>query len=103
MRKITVSRPQLHFPFIKGKILIDGSEREIIKARKTVTLEIADGYHDIQITFASIPPTHSNVVPIEPTDGDLTFEVKIVVTPSSSPNMDGESTHTPTYAKLTRI
>ena len=103
MRKLTVIRPQrIHFPFTKGKILIDGQEREVVKAGKTVSVEVADGYHDLQVTFASIPPTYSNVVPIEPTDGDLTFEVKIVVTPGSIPNDDGEGTHTPTYATLTK-
>ena len=105
MRKITVSRPQrIHFPFTKGKILIDGSEHGLIKGGQTVTIEVADGYHDLQVTFASMPPTHSNVVQIEPTDGDLSFEVRIVVTPGRLQS-DGEDiigSSTPTYAELKR-
>ena len=80
MRKVTVSRPQkAQLPFSKGKILIDGSEREIVKAGKSVTFEIPDGNHDIQLVFKAVPPVSSNVLRIESTDGDTSFEVNITV------------------------
>ena len=94
MRKITITRPQrIQFPFIKGKILVDDVECEVIKAGKTVTFEIPDGLHDIQILFASLPPVHSNVLHIEAHEGDTAFEIKIKV-PLSNEN--------PTYAELIR-
>jgi len=94
MRKITLSRPQkIQFPFTKGKILIDGSECETVKAGKTVVFDIPDGFHEIQVTFASLPPTISNILVIEESDGDVSFEVKIKVPMSNSG---------PTYAELTR-
>jgi hypothetical protein len=95
MRKATVSRPQKAvFPFTKGKILIDGSEREIVKAGKSATVEIPDGNHIIHVVFGGIPPTESNSLPINAADGDLSFEVKIKV---PLRNTD------PTTAELTRI
>ena len=93
MRKITVARPQkIQLPFSKGKILIDNKECEIVKAGKTVEFEIPDGGHDIQVVFAALPPVNSNVLRIEPSDGDVTFEVKIIVPVKSDS----------TYAELTR-
>ena len=80
MRKITVSRPQkLQFMFTKGKVLIDGIEREIVKAGKSAVLEIEDGSHRIQVIFASLPAVESNELTINPSDGDVAFEVKIKV------------------------
>ena len=94
MRKITVERPQkIQLPFSKGKILIDDNECETVKAGKTVTFEIPDGGHDIQVIFAAVPPVNSNVIRIEESDGDIAFEVKIKV---PLKNTD------PTYAELTR-
>ena len=93
MRKITVIRPQrMQFPFIKGKILINAKECEIVKAGKTVVFDVPDGSHDIQVIFASLPPVNSNVLRIGQSDGDMTFEVKIKV---PLKNTD------PTYAELT--
>ena len=93
MRKVTVVRPQkIQLPFSKGKILIDNNECEIVKAGKTVTFEIPDGGHDIQVIFAALPPVNSNVLQIEPSDGDITFEVKIIVPLKNDT----------TYAELTR-
>ena len=95
MRKITLSRPQrLQLPFSKGKILIDGSEGEIVKAGKTVVFEIPDGVHDIQVIFAALPPINSNTLHIEQSDGDMALEVKIKVPLKSTD---------PTYAELARI
>ena len=80
MGKITLSRPQkVLLPFSKGKILIDGSERETVKAGKTVEFEVPDGHHDIQVLFAAVPPVNSNVVHFEQSGDDLAFEVKITV------------------------
>ena len=94
MRKITVIRPQkLHFLFTKGKILIDRNECELVKAGKTVEFEIPDGTHDIQVTFAVAPPVNSNVLTIEESDGDTTFEVNIKVPLKNA---------VPTYAELTK-
>jgi hypothetical protein len=94
MRKITVNRPQkIQLPFSKGRILIDGSEREVVKAGKTATFEIPDGNHDIQVIFAAQPPVNSNVLHIEQSDGDMVFEVKIKVPLSNND---------PTYAELTK-
>ena len=94
MRKVTVSRPQKAvFAFTKGKILIDGSEREVVKAGKSATFEIPDGNHRIQVVFASIPPTESDLLQINASDGDTGFEVKIKVPLS---NMDS------TTAELTK-
>ena len=94
MRKVTVSRPEkIKLPFSKGKILIDGNECETVKAGKTTTFEITDGDHDIQLVFKAIPPVNSNVLRIDSTDGDTSFEVKITVPLSSDE---------PTYAGLTR-
>ena len=94
MRKITVIRPQrIRLPFSKGKILIDGNDCEVVKAGKTVVFEISDDSHDIQIIFAGLPPVSSNVLRIEQSDGDMTFEVKIKVPLN---NAD------PTYAEITK-
>ena len=94
MRKITVTRPQkIQFPFTKGKILINGTECAVIKAGKTVEFEIPDDARDIQVTFAVAPPVQSNVLQIDPADGDAAFEVKIKV---PLKNTD------PTYAELTK-
>ena len=80
MRKVTVSRPQkVKLPFSKGKILIDGNECEIVKAGKTATFDVPDGDHDIQVVFAAIPPVESNVLRIDSSDGDMSFEVNIKV------------------------
>ena len=93
MRKITVARPQkMQLPFSKGKILIDDNECEVVKAGKTVTFEIPDGGHSIQMIFPAAPPVNSNVLHIEPSDGDLSFEVKIIVPLKNDA----------TYAELTR-
>lgn len=92
MRKVTVIRSQKVLPFSKGKILIDNNECEIVKAGKTVVFEIPDGGHDIQLVFAAVPPVNSNVLRIEESDGDVVFNVKIVV-----PLKNDE-----TYAELTR-
>ena len=95
MRKITVSRPQkIQLPFSKGKILVNGSERENVKAGKTVVFEIPDGNCDIQVIFAAQPPVSSNIFHIEQSDGDITFEVKIKVPLSNND---------PTYAELTKL
>ena len=94
MRKITVIRPQkIQFLFTKGKILIDNSECAIVKAGKTAVFDIPDGSHDIQVIFATLPPVNSNILRIEPSDGDTSFEVKIKV---PLKNTD------PTYAELTK-
>jgi len=94
MRKATVNRPQkIQLPFSKGKILIDGKECEVVKAGKTASFEIPDGGHDIQVIFAAIPPVESNILRIEPSDGDMVFDVKIIV-----PLRNDD----PTYAELTR-
>ena len=94
MRKATVNRPQKAvFPFTKGKILIDGSECEVVKAGKSATFEIPDGTHSIQVVFAGVPPTESNFLQISASDGDTSFEVKIKVPLS---NMDS------TTAELTK-
>ena len=77
----------------EGKILIDGSECEIVKAGKTATFEIPDGSHDIQVIFGAVPPVNSNVLRIEQSDGDMAFEVKIKVPLKNSD---------PTYAELTK-
>ncbi|MDL2218240.1 hypothetical protein LJC27_06235 [Christensenellaceae bacterium OttesenSCG-928-M15] len=88
MRKVTVHRPQkMQFPLMKGKILIDGSECAQVKAGKEVAFEIPDGAHGIQVHFASVPPTQSNILPISELDGELIFEVKIIV-----PLKGGETT-----------
>jgi hypothetical protein len=58
-----------------------------------VTFEIPDGNHDIQVAFGSLPPVNSNPLPINGSDGDTSFEIKIVV-PVSSQNS--------TYAELMR-
>ena len=80
MRKVTVKRPQrFKLLFSKGKILISGNELGIVKAGKTVTLDIPDGNHDIQLVFAAIPPVESNVLHIDSSDGDTSFEVDIKV------------------------
>ena len=80
MRKVTIARPQkIQFPFIKGKILIDGKECEVVKAGKTAEIQISDGSHDVQVTFASIPPTNSNPIYIDEADGDLELVVNIKV------------------------
>jgi len=94
MRKVTVNRPQkLKFPFTKGKILLDGTERETVKAGKTAMFEIPDGDHDIQLVFASIPPVESDILRIDSSDGDTSFEIKISV-PLNNENS--------TYAELTK-
>ena len=93
MRKVTVARPQrIQLPFSKGKILIDDKECETVKAGKTTAFEIPDGGHDIQVVFAAVPPVNSNVLRIEQSDGDVEFEVKIVVPLKNDT----------TYAELTR-
>ena len=93
MRKITVVRPQrIQLPFSKGKILVDDNEFETVKAGKTTVFEIPDGGHDIQVVFTAVPPVNSNVFRIEQTDGDIVFEVKIIVPLKNDP----------TYAELTR-
>jgi len=81
MRNVTVNRPQkFPFPFTKGKILIDDAEHEAApKAGKSVTFEVPDGNHCIQVVFASIPPTESNELTIEASDGDTAFEVRVKV------------------------
>ena len=80
MRKVTVKRPQkVKLPFSKGRIMLNGTEREIVKAGKTVTFEIPDGNHDIQVIFAAIPPVNSNALRIDSADGDTTFEIEIIV------------------------
>ena len=95
MRKVTVSRPQKAvFPFIKGKIFIDGNECETVKAGKTTTFEIPDGYHSIYVVLKGVPPTESNSLQINASDGDASFEIKIKV-PLSNMN--------PTTAELTKI
>ena len=94
MRKVTVNRPQkIVFPFIKGRILIDGNECAIVKAGKTTTFEISDGHHSIQLIFGGIPSVESNIFHIDSSDGDTSFEVKITV---PLRNVD------PTYAELTK-
>ena len=93
MRKVTVNRPQkIVLPFSKGKILIDGNELGIVKAGKSATFEIPDGNHDIQLVFKAIPPVNSNVIRIDSSEGDTSFEVKITV-----PINNDE-----TYAELTK-
>lgn len=80
MRKATLSRPQkMQFPLIKGNICLDGSDCAQVKAGKEVTFEIPDGAHEIQVYFASVPPTSSNVLSISELDEALAFEVKIIV------------------------
>ena len=93
MRKVTVSRPQKAvFAFIKGKILIDGSESAIVKAGKSATVEIPDGNHSIQVVFAGIPPTESNFLQINASDGDTSLEVKIKVPLSNTDSTTAELT-----------
>ena len=95
MRKVTVNRPQkIKLPFTKGRILVDNNENAIVKAGKTVTFEVSDGYHDIQVVFAAIPPVNSNVLRIDTTDGDTNYEVKINVPLSAND---------PTEAVLTKV
>ena len=95
MRKVTVNRPQkMKLPFSKGKILLNNNEHEIVKAGKTVTFEIPDGYHDIQVVFAAVPPVTSNALRIDTMDGDTIFEVKINVPLNAD---------LPTEAVLTRV
>ena len=80
MSKVTVSRPQkLKLPLIKGKILLNGNEVEIIKAGKTATFEIPDGKHNLQVVFGSVPPTNSDIIYIDSADSNLSFEVNIKV------------------------
>ena len=80
MRKVTVSRPQkIHLPFSKGSIMIDDKEFEVVKAGKTVTFEIPDGNHSIYMAFKALPPVTSNELLIAASDGDTSFEVKIIV------------------------
>jgi len=94
MRKVTVNRPQkAKLPFSKGKILIDGNEHAIVKAGKTAAFEIPDGNHDIQVVFKAVPPVTSNVLRIDSSDGDMSFEVKITVPLKSEE----------TYAELTKM
>jgi hypothetical protein len=77
MRKVTIARPQkIIYPFIKGIVLFDREEREILKAGKTVVFEIPDGRHDIQILLKALPPTYSNVVFIGEKEGDLSLDVE---------------------------
>ena len=86
MRKVTVSRPQkIQFPFTKGKIIVGDKECAQVKAGKTETFEIPDGRQDIQVKFSSIPPTESNVITIDESDGDLNFEIKIKVSMNNDP------------------
>jgi hypothetical protein len=93
MRKVTVNRPQkVQFPFTKGKVLIDGVERETVKAGKSAAFEVPDGSHRIQVVFGSLPPTESNLLQIEASDGDTSFEVKIKVPLSSSDSTTAELT-----------
>ena len=93
MRKVTVSRPQkIQLPFSKGTILIDSKECESVKAGKTVTFEIPDGNHTIHMIFKAAPPVSSNELLIAASDGDTSFEVKIVVPLKNDP----------TYAELTK-
>jgi len=94
MRKVSVNRPQkIKFPFMKGKILINGVECETVKAGKTAVFDVPDGNHDIQVTFPSVPPTASNVLRIDSLDGDTNFEIKIKVPISGND---------PTLAELTK-
>ena len=80
MRKVTVNRPQkIVLPFSKGKVLLDGNELGIVKAGKSATFEIPDGARDIQLVFKAIPPVNSNVLHIDGSEGDTSFEVKIIV------------------------
>ena len=91
MRKVTVSRPQKAvFAFTKGKIMIDGVERETVKAGKAATFEIPDGNHRIQVVFAGIPPTESDLLQIDASDGDTSFEVKIKVPLSNTDSTTAE-------------
>ena len=95
MKKITVSRPQkIQMPFSKGKILIDGEEREVVKAGKTVTFEVSDEPHEVKVIIAAMPPLESNALYIEQTDGDTALEIKIKVPLKSSD---------PTVAELTKV
>ena len=78
MRKITVARPQVvEMLLAKGRILIDGKDRETVKGGKTVVFEIPDGKHEIQMILESFPKVKTNILPIEESDGDVVFEVKI--------------------------
>ena len=80
MRKVTVNRPQkAKLPFSKGKILIGGIEQEIVKAGKSVTFEVPDGNHDIQVVFKAVPPVNSNILRIDSQDGDTSFDINIIV------------------------
>jgi len=91
MRKVTVSRPQkVQLTFTKGKILIDGNERGVVKAGKSATFDIPDGNHSIQVVFASLPPTESNFFQIDASDGDTSFEVKIKVPLSNDDSTTAE-------------
>ena len=93
MRKVTVNRPQkIVFPFTKGKIIVDGTEREIVKAGKSATFEIPDGSHTLQVVFASIPPTESNFEEIGAAEGDTSFEIKIKVPVGSYESTSAELT-----------
>jgi len=84
MRKVTVNRPQkLKLPFSKGKVMLNGNECGIVKAGKSITFEIPDGNHDIQVVFAAIPPVNSNVLRIDSSDGDTSIKIDIIVPVSS--------------------
>ena len=92
MRKITLSRPQkVLLPFSKGKIIVNGNECAVVKAGKTVVFEVPDDARDIQVIFAGLPPTNSNVLFINQIEGDISLEVKITVPLSNE---------VPTYAEL---
>ena len=80
MRKVTVNRPQkVKLPFSKGRILLNDNEIGVVMAGKTATFDIPDGNHDIQLVFSAIPPVNSNVLRIDASDGDTSFEVTITV------------------------
>ena len=92
MRKVTVNRPQkAKLPFSKGKVLLDGNEVGIVKAGKSVTFEIPDGNHDIQLVFKAIPPVNSNVLRIDSSDGDTNIDINIIV-PLNSEDTTAELT-----------
>jgi hypothetical protein len=93
VRKVTVARPQkIQLPFSKGKVLVDSNELAEVKKGSTVVFEIPDGAHNIQVVFKAVPAVESNILPISESDGDLSFEIKIVVPLKSEP----------TYAILTK-
>ena len=80
MRKVTVNRPQkIKLPFTKGRVILNGKECEIVKAGKSVTFEVPDGNHELQVIFNAVPVVNSNPVRIDSTDGDTRFEIKITV------------------------